>query len=1028
MELVAQNDLEAIDNKVSSAVNERQRAEGLCREAERMKAQLEEWRTRSEQQQAHLQREAESHAVITMRTSGFYGDTIAFEQQQLAEDLEKTGAKELERAAAAVKKANANLAAIHEKTREVQRQHHTAEYRERQRARLVKEAAEARQKVQVKRQVEDETKQKLNALDVSEAMKATRLRHTTSNRLTKDAEQMKAEEKEQAAERMRQQVYAKRWQEQKMQERREKEERERKEREAIEEMRKREREENITAQREAERRAREQRDAAMARKREELVRKRQQERADKEREEAEIKERFGKIEQQRLEKEKVRIEMEKQAAKALAEAKAVAAANAQMQEEQAAAAKNEAGKRAKIRQEREKKEAEAAIVRVKRSEKLTKKQLKTSKQLEAEYEQACLRREEESKAKQLREVEAQREVDAQRRHEEHLAELRAIKRHKTQQASEVREKLTREALDAATKKALAEQTRARQAAQQEEKRQQNQQRWKEHYERKASEHAELLARTKARAKMEADQRRTSDCANVNVMLEANGTHSEKAMGEKQALEASRSAFRKKFRDVGNQSEMAKRMTTLHVERSAARLARANAQSALDALERAVHLEVQRTTKDQGQHMISIKMAGEREGSPTMGGSADRHKGNHLTADHSGKGEAPDSGVAGSATQEREAAAKALQARVRGMQTRKLHAAQAGKHSKPSESRGLFKRFKDIMAMYQSTRRSASHAGLASNRSFASETTTVAGSARALSGKVAQVAPERVPRLPKSRLVTAASQPTEVSHGFINVAEILEAGVNVAERLGNYDFDGDGDIGVSGSNYGPRAGDTDTGDTKGPELSLRACDADTGDIKGPELSSTEALAQAVEMQAKVEKEREKARVMAEEGREKARVMAEEGRERARVMAEEGREKARAKAEARAKVKAEAKAEVEAKLKVEAEAEAKAKAASLIVRKTLKVRAGSELDSAEAGELTAGTRVIVVERQTLSDGTHRACLARFHGGGAGGGGSDTDTIGWVSSISKSDGLETLLPPDDPAAITILRKPTHGGAYRL
>ena len=62
--------------------------------------------------------------------------------------------------------------------------------------------------------------------------------------------------------------------------------------------------------------------------------------------------------------------------------------------------------------------------------------------------------------------------------------------------------------------------------------------------------------------------------------------------------------------------------------------------------------------------------------------------------------------------------------------------------------------------------------------------------------------------------------------------------------------------------------------------------------------------------------------------------------------------------------------------------------------LKMRHGCERDSDEAGSLLSGTRVIVLERCELVDGTQRARIARESG----------SVLGWVSSLSK-DGRENL-----------------------
>lgn len=65
--------------------------------------------------------------------------------------------------------------------------------------------------------------------------------------------------------------------------------------------------------------------------------------------------------------------------------------------------------------------------------------------------------------------------------------------------------------------------------------------------------------------------------------------------------------------------------------------------------------------------------------------------------------------------------------------------------------------------------------------------------------------------------------------------------------------------------------------------------------------------------------------------------------------------------------------------------------------LKMRAKSELDSDEAGTLPVGTRVIVMDRRDLADGTTRARVGRA---------SDAAPLGWVSMLAK-DGRANLDP---------------------
>jgi len=81
--------------------------------------------------------------------------------------------------------------------------------------------------------------------------------------------------------------------------------------------------------------------------------------------------------------------------------------------------------------------------------------------------------------------------------------------------------------------------------------------------------------------------------------------------------------------------------------------------------------------------------------------------------------------------------------------------------------------------------------------------------------------------------------------------------------------------------------------------------------------------------------------------------------------------------------------------------------LVATGKLKMRSGRELDSDEAGSLAPKTRVIVIERSELEDGTRRARVARE---------ADGVPLGWVSSVAK-DGRENLeavgAAPASPAA---------------
>ena len=65
--------------------------------------------------------------------------------------------------------------------------------------------------------------------------------------------------------------------------------------------------------------------------------------------------------------------------------------------------------------------------------------------------------------------------------------------------------------------------------------------------------------------------------------------------------------------------------------------------------------------------------------------------------------------------------------------------------------------------------------------------------------------------------------------------------------------------------------------------------------------------------------------------------------------------------------------------------------------LKMRAACELDSDEAGSLAPGTRVVILERSELSDGTKRARVGKESNG---------VPLGWVSCVAK-DGRDNLEP---------------------
>lgn len=71
---------------------------------------------------------------------------------------------------------------------------------------------------------------------------------------------------------------------------------------------------------------------------------------------------------------------------------------------------------------------------------------------------------------------------------------------------------------------------------------------------------------------------------------------------------------------------------------------------------------------------------------------------------------------------------------------------------------------------------------------------------------------------------------------------------------------------------------------------------------------------------------------------------------------------------------------------------------ISRKKLKVKDSSDLDSADVGELPVGTRVRVLERASLADGTIRAKISLDS--------ADLKPMGWVSALSQGSSCATLL----------------------
>ena len=73
---------------------------------------------------------------------------------------------------------------------------------------------------------------------------------------------------------------------------------------------------------------------------------------------------------------------------------------------------------------------------------------------------------------------------------------------------------------------------------------------------------------------------------------------------------------------------------------------------------------------------------------------------------------------------------------------------------------------------------------------------------------------------------------------------------------------------------------------------------------------------------------------------------------------------------------------------------------VTRAKLKLRAQMELGSNELGEVAASTRVVVLERAMLADGTQRAQIAR-----AATNDDDGELLGWVSAVGK-DARENLV----------------------
>ena len=91
---------------------------------------------------------------------------------------------------------------------------------------------------------------------------------------------------------------------------------------------------------------------------------------------------------------------------------------------------------------------------------------------------------------------------------------------------------------------------------------------------------------------------------------------------------------------------------------------------------------------------------------------------------------------------------------------------------------------------------------------------------------------------------------------------------------------------------------------------------------------------------------------------------------------------------------------------------------IARNKLKMRAGCDLDSAEAGDLPASSQVFILEQLELADGTRRALVK----------GHFSETLGWVSCVNKQDGGDNLVPITDPLASAILVKAATPSEKRM
>ena len=528
------------------------------------------------------------------------GTAIVARKKSVFAQIQMEWSRSLEQAASAVKAAAQNLGSVHEKWMEIGRQRQEAEYNAQQLKKIAKEEEAQKQARQVWLQVEKDTSRKKAETRMAENAEAVRLREQTVELLRHEAELREAEDLEITAERVRRLNYARRYQEKKKKERDERERALREERLAIEALRAQERAESIAVEQEKERRAKEAREEALSKKREEYDRKRLQQKAERERREQEMKEQHARMKVEARVKEEVRKDMERKAAEAAAEAKAKAAEGEKLLEEQVAAARNEAAKRSKIRMEADKRDAEKTFAHVERSEKLVKKCLKETRQLAAKFEQEARNREEEATARYDAEMRVKREIEFRRREEEHQRDLEATKRHKTWQAAEVREKLRREAAEAAIKKTLAEEERQRIEETNQRERARYEKEWRDHLRYKARRYDEDLVRRQKKAEDDRKARLDAFKETVRQLHEANDEIQRQSKAEKRQLQATRTAFRDHVLSLSEQRELALRQLKLDAEEFAA-------EQAIKEAERAEAM-LKATMSNYGAHKQKLQLS------------------------------------------------------------------------------------------------------------------------------------------------------------------------------------------------------------------------------------------------------------------------------------------------------------------------------------------------------------------------------------------------------------------------------------